>query len=117
MAPDPNCPARRHGTVNDYRRYGCRCPAARELMRARWRAGRLRRRTTAPAEPFVDEIAVERACAGDPVRLTRAERRAAVAALDRYGYTARVIGGRLGITMRAVQRHRLALRQQQAEAA
>ncbi|MDP9799025.1 hypothetical protein J2S43_007537 [Catenuloplanes nepalensis] len=45
-----------------------------------------------PDRFYVDEIAVERACRGERVTLTRAERRAAVAALHDRGVTPTRIG-------------------------
>ena len=58
------------------------------------------------ADPdLVDEVAVERACAGDPVRLTPAERRTAVARLLECGLTPSQSAARLGMsgsTMSAV---------------
>lgn len=109
MADQAQCTGTRHGTVNAYRRHSCRCPDTIDLTRAYWR-NRTRRRAQTRT-PYVDPIAVERACAGDRVRLTRAERRTAVATLHGRGLTARTISTRLGITPRSVQRHRLALRQ------
>lgn len=65
----------------------------------------------------VDEIAVERAAYGEPLRLNKAERRAVfhhrgevVARLTRQGYSGRQIGEHLGITERQVFRHRARLR-------
>ena len=54
---------------------------------------------------LVDDIAVERACHGDRVRLTKVERRAAVARLLEYGLTPSQAAARLGMsgsTMSAV---------------
>jgi len=47
---------------------------------------------------LVDHVAVERACAGDPVRLTKAERRAAVGRLLASGLTSAQAAGRLGMS-------------------
>jgi len=47
---------------------------------------------------LVDDVAVERACAGDPVRLTKAERRAAVGRLLASGLTSTQAAGRLGMS-------------------
>lgn len=54
----------------------------------------------------LDEIAIERAMAGDGVHLTRAERREAVRRLTALGYSARSISDRLSITTRSVNRLR-----------
>jgi DNA-binding CsgD family transcriptional regulator len=58
----------------------------------------------------LDEIAVERALAGDKLALTIEERRLVVDVLTRKGVTARAIAERLGITTRSVVRHRATLR-------
>lgn len=55
---------------------------------------------------YVDPVAVERAVAGQRVRLTRLERRAAAQALSRRGLSARVVAERVGCSSRTVQRHR-----------
>lgn len=52
----------------------------------------------------VDEVAVARARRGEPVPLTRAERRAAIAALTAEGLTAAEVAERLGMTKKAVRR-------------
>lgn len=69
---------------------------------------RLRRHgDAAPVEPYVDDIAVERAISGDaPDSLTPRERLVAVDALTRYGLSARLIAERVGCTPRTVTRHR-----------
>ena len=56
-----------------------------------------------PPEPvadpdLVDEVAVERACAGDPVRLTPVERRVAIARLLKRGLTPSQAAERLGMS-------------------
>lgn len=56
---------------------------------------------------LVDEIAVERACLGERLPLTRAERLAAAARLSRNGWTPRAIAGRLRISAEAVPLHDL----------
>jgi hypothetical protein len=72
----------------------------------------------APAEaPTIDTAALERACAGEPVRLRPRDRRVVVDRLTAQGMTARQIAARLGVTIRAVQRHRELLRAARAEAA
>jgi DNA-binding NarL/FixJ family response regulator len=59
---------------------------------------------------FIDEVAVERAAKGERIRLTPAERQAAVAHLTRWGYSAAEIAERLGVTARTVERIRARLR-------
>lgn len=56
--------------------------------------------------PGVDEVAVRRACAGDPVPLTRAERWTATRALADQGMSDPAIAARLGVTERTVLRDR-----------
>lgn len=56
----------------------------------------------------VDEIAIERAMHGDPVRLTKAERAEAVARMTKRGLSAAEIGRRLRRSERTVQRRRAA---------
>lgn len=56
----------------------------------------------------VDEIAVQRAMRGQPVRLTPAERREAVHRLTRAGLSAAQIAARLRVAQRSVVRHRAA---------
>jgi DNA-binding NarL/FixJ family response regulator len=104
MEPDPTCIAIQHGTYNAYRRHRCRCPDAVTAARARWRARPPRRRPP-PPEPYIDPIAVERACAGDPVRLTTDERRTAIAHMHQRGVQVRTIARRLQISERTVHRH------------
>jgi len=53
---------------------------------------------------YVDEIAVERACKGEPIHLTRAERRAAMDKLVRRGMPARQIAAMFGVSDRTVRR-------------
>jgi len=58
-----------------------------------------------PADPdLIDEIAVERACAGDPVALTGPETWAVVERLRAAGRTFREIGALVGRTPDALQR-------------
>ena len=57
-------------------------------------------------DPHVDPIAVERACHGDRVRLTIAERAEVVRILTGRRLSARAIGQRIGISARTVQRYR-----------
>lgn len=55
------------------------------------------------ADPeLVDEVAVDRACAGDQVRLTKAERREAVSRLLSSGLTPTQAADRLGMSGAAV---------------
>lgn len=58
------------------------------------------------SEDDVDEIAVERACAGDPVPLTRAESAEAYRRLERLGLSAREIATRLHTSRKSVERWR-----------
>lgn len=64
--------------------------------------------------PLIDEIAVEQACNGRRVHLTRAERLAAVATLTERGYSERQISELLGRPARTVARDKAALRGQDA---
>jgi hypothetical protein len=60
-----------------------------------------------PTDPtHIDEIAVERACHGEPVTLTRAERAVAWAKLERRGLSAKAIGETLRMSKRSVVRRR-----------
>lgn len=112
--PRADCPALRHDTAYAYRRYGCRCPAARAIMSHRWarhRSVQQRPRGTqrpgrAGAGTVVDETRVREAVAGLPVALNPLELAAAIAALDDGHRTNRQIARRLGCTERTVQRHR-----------
>ncbi|MEU3613436.1 hypothetical protein ABZ725_14130 [Streptomyces sp. NPDC006872] len=75
----------------------------RECVRASNRAAQ--RRAYIPAQP--DEVAVDRAAAGDPpARLTPRERHAAIRRLDRQPLSAPAIAGRVGCSTRTVQRVR-----------
>lgn len=104
------CTATRHGSSTyAYRWLGCRCPDTMAAMRLRWSRWRRSRRepVVTPPSRQVDPIAVERACHGrERVPLTYAERAQAVAVLTGRGYSARVIGDRLGLAPRTVQRYR-----------
>lgn len=74
------------------------------------------RRAKAAAVP--DDVAVERAVAGDPPpRLTHHERRTAVLRLDAWGYSADQIAARVGCTKRTVHRIRARRRNSFAAAA
>lgn len=60
-----------------------------------------------PPEPhadpdLVDEVAVDRACAGDSVRLTKAERRAAVTRLLASGLLPGQVSAQLGMSWSAI---------------
>jgi len=103
------CDAARHNTISAYRRQGCRCPAAVAAIRAYW-IGRRRGQPTATTrlsrDPFVDEVAVERALAGDPVTLTIRERIAAAKRGTKRGLSAAQIGELVGVTGRTVVRYR-----------
>lgn len=106
-APEP-CSARRHGTRSAHEKHRCQCPEAVAAAQAAWAAHNRRRREDGRRRlaHHVDDIAVERASYGDPVRLNRAERRKAVALLTRQGLTKGVIAERLRISPRAVARWR-----------
>lgn len=64
-----------------------------------------------PAVPVLDEVELELAAAGEPVRLKPRARRVVVDRLTGRGLTDRQIAGRLGVTRRTVQRDRGVLRQ------
>lgn len=68
----------------------------------------------ASAPVDIDEIAVEQACNGRRVHLTRAERLAAVARLTGRGYSEKQISELLGRPARSVARDKAALRGQDA---
>ena len=68
----------------------------------------------ASAPVDIDEIAVEQACNGRRVNLTRAERLAAVATLTERGYSEKQISELLGRPARTVARDKAALRGQDA---
>jgi DNA-binding NarL/FixJ family response regulator len=61
---------------------------------------------------IVDEIAVERAAAGEPLNLTKAERFAAFEVLFIRGHSASEIAKRMHCCVRTVERHRRELREQ-----
>jgi len=58
----------------------------------------------------LDEVELELAAAGEPVRLRPRERRVVVGRLIEQGHTAREVAARLGISRRAVQSHLAILR-------
>lgn len=96
------CAARRHGTRNAYKRLGCRCPEARQVMRPVWRQ---RPSRAVQADP----IAVQRTCSGHrPTTLHRSERAAAIQDLHDRGLSAREIAALVGVAKRTVERHRAA---------
>jgi hypothetical protein len=117
-----NCTAIRHGSTRyAYTAFGCRCPAAVAAMRvARKRHETSRGSRYQPTgrragwsntnDPHVDPVAVARACLGDRgVRLTPAERTAAVARLSAGGWSIVRTAQQLGISDQAVLRHRAKL--------
>lgn len=57
-------------------------------------------------DPVVDDVAVDAAVQGHPVRLTIAERREVVKRWSKAGESAREIGERLGVSQRMIQRDR-----------
>jgi DNA-binding NarL/FixJ family response regulator len=88
----------------------CHCPAATSTptrrSQRRYIPGRITNRAGSRTEP-VDEIAIDRAVSGDTsIRLIPAERAAAVARLDRRGWSAARIAEHLGCTQRTVTRWR-----------
>lgn len=106
------CPATlHHPTRWCYLRHGCRCPETVAAQRERERE-RARRRQVRSAGarlrscPDVDDIAVERVCAGERLTLTRQECAEAIRRLTARGESARTIATRLGIAQRTVFRHR-----------
>jgi transcriptional regulator with XRE-family HTH domain len=105
-------------TINQWEG-GRAAPRLRELRMVATALGldlfaRPRRQAVGPARDHIDEIAVERACAGDAVKLTRAERAAAVEILVRRGHTAAEIASRLRVTKRQAQRRRTLVRSRAA---
>lgn len=96
-----------------YMRFGCRCPAARQHMRSLWRRRPKGGRRVSDRYPSrvraadVDEIAVERACMGQPpASINVPERVAAAARLTALGLSQREIAARLNVTTRTVVRYR-----------
>jgi FixJ family two-component response regulator len=80
-----------------------------ERMRAKWARRRQRGvQLRAPKSRVVevDEIAIERAMHGDPVRLTCRERGLVVQTLTERRLSARAIAARLGVSERTVERYR-----------
>lgn len=75
------------------------CPTSDWLRLTQWTRPK-------PDPKLIDEIAVERACRGDRVTLTLAERRAAVKLMTKRGLSRRVIAERLGLDERVVARDR-----------
>ncbi len=100
------CTATRHGTtVHYYKKWGCRCPAARAAKAAE--AQRWPRPKPARQPEPVDPVAVARACLGDrTIHLTPTERGAAIARLTAKGRSQAWIADQLGISRRTVVRHR-----------
>lgn len=68
--------------------------------------GQQRSGTGLRRDQHIDEIAVERACNGDPVRLTVHERARVVGILTARGLSANAIAERLRLARRSVQRYR-----------
>lgn len=113
MTATMTCPARRHGTADARKRHRCTCPDAVEALRRRERSYRQRTYVRGraincgPGAPGFDEIAVDRAVAGDrTVRLNALERWAAIDRLDARGMSARQVAEQLGVTTRTVTRRR-----------
>jgi DNA-binding NarL/FixJ family response regulator len=81
----------------------------RLVRKSAWNAARPPRRSRAAT---VDPVAVLRAVRGEPIDLNIAERRAAIAELNRRGLTAAAIAERVSVSARSVTRHRAAIRQE-----
>jgi hypothetical protein len=108
------------GTEAGYSRHRRRkepgCQPCREAHNAFANEAKQRRaalRPTAAPKPRpphrpqpLDQLAIDLAVTGHPVKLTRAERREAVRRLTETGLTAAQVGLVLNITARSVQRHR-----------
>ncbi len=102
------CTATRHGTTVHAYKKGCRCPAAKAAKAAEDRRWPSRR---PPLGGHIDPVAVARACLGDrTIRLTPAERTAAVEHLTAKGRSRAWIAVQLGIAERTVARHRATIR-------
>ncbi|MFI6763321.1 helix-turn-helix domain-containing protein [Micromonospora sp. NPDC050417] len=98
------CTAQKHGTRNAYERYRCRCPEARQVMRPVWR-----RRPSRAIQ--ADPVAVDLLRTGRrPAIVHRSEQAAAIRALHDQGLPASQIAGRIGVTVRTVERHRATYR-------
>jgi hypothetical protein len=76
------------------------------------RAGASYGRGMRPGAGVVDEIAVERAAAGEPLNLTKAERLATFEVLFIRGHGASEIAKRMRCCSRTVERHRRGWRKQ-----
>ena len=74
------------------------CKTCRKARRAELSAG------------DVDPVAIERAMSGQPVRLSRSERRLVIVRLTRRGEPARVIARKVSLTSRSVARARVRAR-------
>ncbi|MFD9004488.1 helix-turn-helix domain-containing protein [Streptomyces sp. NPDC059582] len=97
-------PACRHGhpfpeNVARYPSGGLYCLACAEIRKREYHASNYE-----PVQP--DEVAIERAVAGDPARLTPRERSAAIAQLDAWQLPASVIAERVRCSPRTVHRAR-----------
>lgn len=67
-----------------------------------------------PDPDYVDEVAVERACDGDPVSLTWAEQKVVIARLTGAGVSSREVARRVGLAQRTVERYRARWRERVA---
>lgn len=114
-APRAGCPALRHDTEYALRRFGCCCPAAREIPRRRHRRHYVLQHRVLP-----DASRVAEAVAGRAVELNRRELALAIAELHRRtvapdgarrAWSAREIARQVGCSYRTVQRHRAAMRE------
>lgn len=101
---------RHHANEYTYRHYGCRCPETVAAASATWCARRVRLKERGyvrpPKDRSVDEIAVDRAVRGWPVKLTVRERGLVVARLTAAGWSAAEIAERVGRSQRQIVRYR-----------
>lgn len=103
-------PAQRHAAIAECDRQGLSAKAIAEQLGCTPRTvhrARAKRRAAGDnwtwSLPEPDEVAIERAAAGDaPAGLTWIERRAAFALCDQWGVPARITAARLGVTRQAV---------------
>jgi transposase len=103
-------PAERRAAIAEYDEQGLSSRVIAELLGCSQRTvhrARSKRRAAGDTwtwtEPEPDEVAIERAAAGDqPAGLTWIERRAAYALCDQWKVPARITASRLGVSRQAV---------------
>lgn len=103
-------PAERHAAIAELDRQGLSARAIADQLDCTPRTvhrARAKRRAAGDdwtwTLPEPDEMAIERAAAGDaPASLTWVERRAAYALCDQWGVPARITASRLGVSRQAV---------------